>query len=161
VKDIEAARRLYGESLGLEQLYSFGTLAFFNCGGIRLMLAEGEGAPAESIIYFRVADISGAHATLSGRGVEFVSAPHVVHRHTDGTEEWMAFFKDNEGRGNILLRIDHIGGPVMRLGCMYRLADICNLAAICAHIGQPTRLHPGGATLRSYLCYFCNVLPTS
>jgi hypothetical protein len=23
---------------------------------------------------------------------------HMIHRHDDGTEEWMAFFKDNEGR---------------------------------------------------------------
>jgi len=22
----------------------------------------------------------------------------MIHRHEDGTEEWMAFFKDNEGR---------------------------------------------------------------
>jgi len=24
--------------------------------------------------------------------------PHLVHRHEDGTEEWMALFEDNEGR---------------------------------------------------------------
>jgi catechol 2,3-dioxygenase-like lactoylglutathione lyase family enzyme len=97
VKDIAAARQWYGEMLGLEHLYSFGTLAFFDCGGIRLMLAGGEGK-ADSIIYFRVDDIRSTYATLSGRGIVFISAPHLVHRHADGTEEWMAFFNDNEGR---------------------------------------------------------------
>jgi len=45
-----------------------------------------------------VADIRSAHADLSARGVQFVSAPHMIHRHDDGTEEWMAFFEDNECR---------------------------------------------------------------
>ncbi|TWB16863.1 regulatory LuxR family protein [Nitrospirillum amazonense] len=97
VADIAAARRWYGEVLGLPHLYSFGGLAFFDCGGLRLFLSEGEG-PAESILYFRVGDIQAMHATLTARGVEFINAPHVIHRHGDGTEEWMAFFKDNEGR---------------------------------------------------------------
>jgi hypothetical protein len=35
---------------------------------------------------------------LAGKGVEFTHAPHMIHRHEDGTEEWMAFFNDNEGR---------------------------------------------------------------
>jgi DNA-binding CsgD family transcriptional regulator/catechol 2,3-dioxygenase-like lactoylglutathione lyase family enzyme len=98
VKDIAAARKWYGETLGLEHMYSFGNLAFYNCGGVRLFLSEGDGAPSESIIYFRVPDVRSAHAQLSGRGVEFTHAPHMIHRHDDGTEEWMAFFKDNEDR---------------------------------------------------------------
>lgn len=98
VKDIAAARRWYGDVLGLEHLYSFGNLAFFNCGGVRLFLSEGDGAPSESILYFRVPDIRTAHAHLVDRGVEFSHAPHMIHRHEDGTEEWMAFFKDNEAR---------------------------------------------------------------
>lgn len=97
VKDIAAARQWYGEVLGLKHLYSFGDLAFFDCGGTRLFLSQG-GAGAESILYFRVADIRSAHETLLARGVLFVSAPHMVHRHDDGTEEWMAFFNDPDGR---------------------------------------------------------------
>lgn len=98
VKDIEAARRWYGETLGLPHLYSFGDLAFFDCGGVRLYLSEGEGQVAESILYFRVDDIRSAHATLAARGISFFNAPHLIHRHADGTEEWMAEFRDNEGR---------------------------------------------------------------
>ena len=99
VKDIEAARQFYGEVLGLTHLYSFGDLAFFDCGGVRLFLSQGEGGgESESILYFRVADIRLVHLALASQGVEFVDAPHMVHRHGDGTEEWMTFFNDNEGR---------------------------------------------------------------
>lgn len=98
VRNVEEARRWYGEVLGLKHLYSFGDLAFFDCGGVRLFLSQEEGGGGESILYFRVGDIRATHQALAGRGVEFVSAPHMIHRHDDGTEEWMAFFKDNEGR---------------------------------------------------------------
>lgn len=97
VQDVAAARAWYRDVLGLRHLYSFGNLAFFDCDGLRLFLSEGE-ARAESILYFRVADIRTAHAALCERGVEFTHAPHLIHTHDDGTEEWMASFKDNEGR---------------------------------------------------------------
>ena len=99
VKDIGAARQWYGEVLGLPHLYSFGDLAFFDCGGTRLFLSQDDSAEqGESILYFRVPDIRTAHAGLAARGIEFINAPHMIHRHGDGTEEWMAFFKDNDGR---------------------------------------------------------------
>ena len=98
VGDIEAARRWYGDVLGLKHLYSFGNLAFFDCAGLRLFLSEGDSGQPESIVYFKVDDVRTAHAILSDRGVEFIDAPHMIHRHVDGTEEWMAAFKDNEGR---------------------------------------------------------------
>jgi catechol 2,3-dioxygenase-like lactoylglutathione lyase family enzyme len=99
VRDIGKAERWYGGVLGLTHLYTFGKLAFFDCGGARLYLQETEGElPAESCVYFKVNDIERAHATLQARGVEFVNPPHLIHRHADGTEEWMAFFRDPEGR---------------------------------------------------------------
>ena len=78
-------------------LYTFGKLAFFDCGGVRLFLEQGDGRDA-AVLYFRVPDIRAAHTTLQARGVEFEGAPHLIHRHADGLEEWMAFFHDNEGR---------------------------------------------------------------
>lgn len=98
VKDIVAARAWYADTLGLSHLYSFGNLAFFDCAGLRLFLSEGEGGATDSILYFRVDDIRSAHAGLAARGIEFTHAPHLIHTHADGTEEWMAFFRDNEGR---------------------------------------------------------------
>jgi DNA-binding CsgD family transcriptional regulator/catechol 2,3-dioxygenase-like lactoylglutathione lyase family enzyme len=98
VKDITAARTWYAEVLGLTHLYSFGKLAFFDCGGVRLFLSEGDGIASESILYFRVDDVRVAHADLTERGLQFTHAPHMIHRHEDGQEEWMAVFNDNEGR---------------------------------------------------------------
>jgi DNA-binding CsgD family transcriptional regulator/catechol-2,3-dioxygenase len=99
VQDIGQAEDWYGNVLGLPHLYTFGQLAFFDCGGTRLVLTQhGEASPTESILYLLVEDIEKAHGELHSRGVEFINAPHMIHTHADGTEEWMAFFKDPEGR---------------------------------------------------------------
>jgi DNA-binding CsgD family transcriptional regulator/catechol 2,3-dioxygenase-like lactoylglutathione lyase family enzyme len=99
VRDIAEATRFYGEQLRLPHLYTFGNLAFFDCNGVRLFLSENEGeAGPESVLYFRVGDIRSAHEELAGRGLTFTSAPHMIHKHADGTEEWMAFFNDPESR---------------------------------------------------------------
>jgi DNA-binding CsgD family transcriptional regulator/catechol 2,3-dioxygenase-like lactoylglutathione lyase family enzyme len=98
VRNIDEAQRWYGEVLGLPHLYTFGTLAFFDCGGTRLFLSQSEAPGAESILYLAVPDIAAAHRELQARGVVFVNAPHMIHKHADGTEEWMAFFNDPEGR---------------------------------------------------------------
>lgn len=97
VSDIEAAVTWYRDTLGLTHLFTAGELAFFDCGGLRLYLQQGEPKP-ESILYFRVPDIHAAHAALGAKGVTFINAPHMIHRHADGTEEWMAFFEDPDGR---------------------------------------------------------------
>lgn len=99
VTGIAKAETFYRDVVGLPHLYTFGNLAFFDCGGTRLMLNAGEQKSADTyVIYFRVADIHEAARELGARGAHFISAPHMIHRHDDGTEEWMAFFNDNEGR---------------------------------------------------------------
>ena len=99
VRDIGESERWYRDTLGLPHLYTFGKLAFFDCGGTRLYLSQEKAAPGpESILYLKVRDIESACKALKDRGVEFTNAPHMVFRHPDGTEEWMAFFKDPEGR---------------------------------------------------------------
>lgn len=99
VTDVQEAEAWYRDVLGLPHLFTFGKLAFFDCAGTRLLLSESDSEPAtESILYLFVEDIEGAHRTLQARGAEFLSAPHMIHKHADGTEEWMAFFKDPEGR---------------------------------------------------------------
>jgi len=93
------ARDWYRDVLGLPELYTFGNLSFFDLGGVRLMLTEKEeSGAAESLLYLRVPDIHAAKDEMEARGVRFTHAPHLIHRHEDGTEEWMAFFEDNEGR---------------------------------------------------------------
>ncbi len=98
VRDIKESEAWYGTTLGLKHLYSFGTLAFFDCGGIRLYLQQQDKPGPESILYLRVGDIRTAYQVLSARGVTFTSVPHMIHRHADGTEEWLASFNDPEGR---------------------------------------------------------------
>ncbi|GAA1128372.1 hypothetical protein GCM10009630_27700 [Kribbella jejuensis] len=98
VSDIGTATEFYGGVLGLPHLYTFGDLAFFDCGGTRLFLRATEERGEQSILYFRVADINTAYDELRERGVEFESAPHLIHKHDDGVEEWMAFFPDPDGQ---------------------------------------------------------------
>ncbi|WP_427889689.1 VOC family protein [Kribbella sp. GL6] len=96
VSDIGRAVEFYRDVLGLPHLYTFGDLAFFDCGGTRLFLSVGEGAA--STLYFRVDDINTAYDELRERGVVFENAPHLIHKHDDGVEEWMAFFPDPDGQ---------------------------------------------------------------
>lgn len=98
VRNIEQSIAWYGNELGLRHLYTFGKLAFFDCGGTRLFLEESADRSDESVLYFRVPDIHAAYDELGKRGIRFSSAPHLIHRHSDGMEEWMAFFDDLEGR---------------------------------------------------------------
>ena len=98
VSDIAKAEQWYGKVLGLKHLYTFGKAAFFDLGGTRLYLTADQAVAPESILYLQVADIPAAYEELRSRGVEFHSAPHLIHRHADGTEEWLAVFKDPDGR---------------------------------------------------------------
>jgi DNA-binding CsgD family transcriptional regulator/catechol 2,3-dioxygenase-like lactoylglutathione lyase family enzyme len=99
VSDLAQAVEWYGQTLGLPHLYTFGDLAFFDCGGTRLFLSLAEGAAKaeESVVYFRVDDIQVAYDLLRSRGVDFDGAPHMIFRHESGLEEWMAFFADPDG----------------------------------------------------------------
>src|SRR5450631_3669877 len=73
VRDIEEAQTWYSAVLGIPHLYTFGKLAFFDCGGTRLMLTEEpEVASSESVLYLRVADIAAACANLRSSGVDGV-----------------------------------------------------------------------------------------
>jgi DNA-binding CsgD family transcriptional regulator/catechol 2,3-dioxygenase-like lactoylglutathione lyase family enzyme len=99
VRDVEKAVDWYKNVLCLTHLYTFGDLAFFECGGTRLFLTSRADAAhtGDSILYFLTADITGAYAQFMARGVSFRGAPHMVHRHSSGVEEWMAFFEDLDG----------------------------------------------------------------
>lgn len=113
VRDLAESQAWYGEQLGLPHLYTYGKMAFFDCGGTRLLLSEvAEVTQTDAVLYFRVDDIRSAFDALSARGVAFESAPHRIHQHDDGTEEWMAFFDDLEGRPLALMaQVAPIGAP--------------------------------------------------
>ena len=100
VTNIERAVSFYKDVLKLPFLFQAGpTLAFFQCGTVRLMLDIAEVPdlkPPGSVIYYKVADIQDGYRTLQGRGVVFDGAPHMIAKMPDH-ELWMAFFRDPEG----------------------------------------------------------------
>ncbi len=97
--DVGRATAFYRDTLGLRFLFGTEALAFFDCGGIRLMIGRPSSAEFDhpgSILYFKVADIGAAHQALGAAGVVFKAEPHLVARMPDH-ELWMAFFTDSEG----------------------------------------------------------------
>jgi methylmalonyl-CoA/ethylmalonyl-CoA epimerase len=99
VKDVERATAFYRDVLGLPLLFTVPSMAFFDCGGVRLML----GTPSEpqydhpsSIFYFRVPDIQAGYRRLVENKVEIVAPPRLIApmpKH----DLWMTAFKDSEG----------------------------------------------------------------
>jgi methylmalonyl-CoA/ethylmalonyl-CoA epimerase len=96
VHDLKNATAFYRDTLGMNFLFDAPNMAFFDCGGVRLMLAVAEKPEFDhpaSIIYYTVEDIHKMHELLTSRGVQFESNPHFVARMPDH-ELWMAFFRD-------------------------------------------------------------------
>jgi catechol 2,3-dioxygenase-like lactoylglutathione lyase family enzyme len=102
VDDLPRAVAFYRDALGMRFLFEAPpAMAFFDCGGVRLMMSlpedtgQAAGQRFASILYFTVPDIEEAAAALDGRGVKFETAPHLVARlpHAD---LWMGFFRDPE-----------------------------------------------------------------
>jgi len=99
VRDVQRAVDFYRDVLGLRFLFEAPPqMAFFQCGGVRLMLAEPSEPQQDhpsSVIYFKVDDIDATHRQLVERGVTFEGEPHVVHK-VEGYELRMAFMRDSE-----------------------------------------------------------------
>ena len=95
-RDLPAMADWLRDAVGLTEIMRFETAAFFDCGGVRIYLSAGDPA-TNSFLYFRVGDIEAAVESLRVKGVTIKSAPHRIHVHENGTEEWMAFFTDPEG----------------------------------------------------------------
>ena len=99
ISDIERAVRFYRDTLGLTLLFQAPPqLAFFDCGGVRLMLApaEPEFDHQGTVLYFAVEDIKAAHTALAAGGATFRTEPHMVAKLPD-REVWLADFLDSEG----------------------------------------------------------------
>lgn len=96
VSDLQAAMVFYRDILGMRFLFHAPPdLAFFDLNGIRLML-DGPAkalAGSSSVIYYKVPDIHAAFDTLSSRGVQFETRPHLVVKMPDH-DLWMAFLRD-------------------------------------------------------------------
>ena len=97
--DTGRATEFYRDVLGLALLFTAGNLAFFDCGGVRLMLTPPEKPQFDhpgSILYFNVPDIKAAHTQMLASGVHFQDEPHLIAR-MPTHDLWMTFFHDPEG----------------------------------------------------------------
>lgn len=97
--DVERAAAFYENVLGLKLLFKAPPgLAFFDCGGVRLMLdcpEKQEFDHASSILYFAVPDIQAAYRKMKGEGVRFEDEPHLLAK-MPTHDLWMTFFRDSE-----------------------------------------------------------------
>ena len=98
--DVDRAAAFYQDALGLKLLFKAPPgLAFFDCGGVRLMLSRPEKPEFDhpsSILYFVVPDIQAAHLRMKASGVHFEDEPHMLAKMPDH-DLWMTFFRDSEG----------------------------------------------------------------
>jgi methylmalonyl-CoA/ethylmalonyl-CoA epimerase len=99
-KDVERAAAFYQDILGLKLLFKAPPgLAFFACGGVRLMLDHPERPEFDhpsSILYFSVPDIQTAYDKLKESGVRFEDEPRIIAK-MPTHDLWMTFFRDSEG----------------------------------------------------------------
>ena len=106
VENFETGLAFYRDVLGIPFLLAAPPqMAFFNCGGVRLLVGVHEPGHAPqrgSTIYFQVPNIGAVFASLKGHGVHFVAEPHIVHR-TPTSELWLAEFTDPDGNQPALM----------------------------------------------------------
>lgn len=98
VQNLAGATAFYRDVLELKLLFEAGTMAFFQCGSVRLMIGSGEKASSSegTIVYFRVSNLEATAHLLESRGIQFVQRPHLVAR-MKSHDLWMAFLKDPAG----------------------------------------------------------------
>ncbi len=96
VCDLARSKAFYKDTLGMKFLFDAGSMVFFQCGEIRLMIGAADNAAAPrggTILYFKVKNIQETHERLRDLGVVFKQAPHFVARLPDH-DLWMAFLHD-------------------------------------------------------------------
>src|ERR1700675_1101209 len=111
VQDLQRATAFYRDILGLPLLFTAGTLAFFDCGGVRLMLGPAETPELDhpsSILYFRVPEINAAHQFLLERRVQIMAPPRLIAP-MPTYDLWMMGFRDTEG--NIMELMSEVPRP--------------------------------------------------
>lgn len=97
VSDLVRSKAFYGETLGMTPLFDAGTMAFLQCGSVRILLGlpepgKGISTPG-TILYFKVEDIQAVHARLSELGVPFLQAPHLIAK-MPNHDLWLAIITD-------------------------------------------------------------------
>jgi methylmalonyl-CoA/ethylmalonyl-CoA epimerase len=99
VHDLQRATAFYRDVLGLPLLFTVPNLAFFDCGGVRLMLGLAETPEFDhpsSILYFRVPDLNAAYQRLVELRVQIFAPPRLIAP-MPTHDLWMSAFRDTEG----------------------------------------------------------------
>jgi catechol 2,3-dioxygenase-like lactoylglutathione lyase family enzyme len=105
VHDVKRATDFYRDTLGMKFLFEAGHMAFFDCGGVRLMLSTPDKPEYDhptSFIYYRVADIQRSYEILLSLDVPFEEKPTLVAQLPDH-DLWMAFFRDPDNNPLVLM----------------------------------------------------------
>jgi methylmalonyl-CoA/ethylmalonyl-CoA epimerase len=111
VNSIEEAKAFYRDTLGMRHVFDAPpALSFFDCGGIRLMLAgpEGQGKDGDqqhAVVFYDVDDIKATHARIKASGAKSLEEPRMIAR-MNGREIWVSSVSD--GQGNVVSLMSEI-----------------------------------------------------
>ncbi|HEY6271964.1 MAG TPA: VOC family protein [Terriglobales bacterium] len=107
-KEIGRSIAFYRDTLGLTLKTAFEGFAFFDGGGVTLVLSEGLAQGSSSMVgatevVFSVPDVRAAHQGLLAKGVEFTIGPRQV-----SGPMWAANFRDPDGHGLSVFGPEHV-----------------------------------------------------
>ena len=108
VDSVEKAKAFYRDTLGMRHLFDAPpALSFFDCGGIRLMLAgpEAQGKDGDrqhAVLFYDVTDIKTTYARIKASGARSLAEPHIITR-MNGREVWIAELSDGQGNNVSLI----------------------------------------------------------
>jgi catechol 2,3-dioxygenase-like lactoylglutathione lyase family enzyme len=99
VADLPRAVAFYRDVLGLPLLFEYPNLAFFDQGGVRLMLSGpgDSGEQPESVLYYKVDDLPATWKSLIEKSAKAEKEPHLIAK-MPGHDLYMAFVRDADGR---------------------------------------------------------------
>lgn len=100
ISDLEKSVYFYEKILKLEKLFDVPpNLAFFDCGGVRLMLTTLQGPEEDhktSVIYYKITSIETVFEELHSLQVDIERAPAMAAKMEDH-ELWIGFIRDPDG----------------------------------------------------------------
>lgn len=98
-RDLQKAIAFYRDTLGLKLMFEVSGMAFFDAGGVRLMIGPshtGKPPVGDAYLYFDAGDWAVTEKALETRGVAFEKPAQIVQR-AEGKEHALRFFKDPDG----------------------------------------------------------------
>jgi len=108
VDSVDKAKTFYRDVLGMQHLFDAPpALSFFDCGGVRLMLAGPEaqgkdGGKQHAVLFYDVSDIKTTYTKIKAAGAPSLAEPHIITR-MNGREVWIAELSDGQGNNVSLI----------------------------------------------------------